>query len=469
MTVKRMRMTTCLVLGSVSVVFAGSTLALTPEDSDLTAMRGRIAQLEAREAEQSQLIAQLREKMFGGNDQAKIQGWLTPAQSESVRALVREAMSDADRRQSLLGDEGNAGWDHGFYLASGDGNFRLRIMGQIEFRWIYSRQNNAPSGDNDVSGFENTRTRLGLKGYVFDPSWSYFIWSAWGSTGSSSLLDVYVEKKLDDHWAVEVGQFKLPNWREWEISETRQQFSERSLLDARYRSLYSQGLQIHYTTEKVKLHGAFSDGLQSFNNPWNVSSTNSPYLQAQTDFALTGRAEILLEGEWGQFADFEGWRGENAGTMVGVSGHWQKGESGDATESNEIVQWSVDMAHECSGFNLFGAVIGTHVENNVGLNRDEIGFLLQGGVFLNDDWELMARYEWGDLDGAGGVAGDDLSILTAGVSRFWNHHALKFTADVGYAFQPVDAAWGGAGRGWRGDGAGEDGQIVIRSQINLLF
>jgi len=469
MMVKRIRMMTGLVLSSASVAFAGSVFASTPEDSDLATMRSRIAQLEAREAEQSQLITQLREKMFGGNDQAEYQNWLSPAQSESVRALVRETMTDAGKRQSLLGDDGNAGWDHGFYLASGDGNFHLRILGQIEFRWIYSRQQGAPGGDNEVSGFENTRTRLGFKGYVLDPSWSYFIWSAWGSTGSSLLLDVYVTKKLDDHWAVQVGQFKLPNWREWEISETRQQFSERSLLDARYRSLYSQGVQVHYTTDHVKLHGAFSDGLQSFNNPWNVSSANSPYLQAQTDFALTGRAEFLLEGEWKQFADFEGWRGEDPGTMIGVSGHWQKGESGDATVSNEIIQWSVDAAHEGNGFNLFGAVIGTHVENDSGINRNEIGFLVQSGVFLNDDWELLARYEWGDLDGAGGVAGDDLSILTVGVSRFWNRHALKFTTDVGYAFDQVDAAWGGAGRGWRGDGAGEDGQIVIRSQINLLF
>lgn len=469
MTPLNFRLISCFMLGSVCFMFTSGTLASTPPEDDIATLRTRISQLEERGAEQAEIIANLQDRLLASPAQESPSGWLSSSQAEEIKALVHETIHDANQRQSLLGSDGNAGWDHGFYLASSDGNFRLRILGQIEFRWVYSQQNNSPTGDDDVAGFENTRTRIGFKGYIFDPTWEYFIWSAWGSTGSSTLLDVWIQKKLDDHWAIQVGQFKLPNWREWEISETRQQFSERSLLSARYRSLYSQGVQIHYTTDKMKLHASFSDGLQSFNNAWNVGSSNSPYLQAQTDFALTGRAEFLLEGEWKQFSDFEGWPDENPGTMIGVSGHWQKGESGDATISNEILQWSVDAAHECNGFNLFGAVIGTHVENDAGINRDEIGFLLQSGVFLNDDWELMARYEWGDLDGAGGVGGDDLSILTVGVSRFWNRHALKFTTDVGYAFDPVDAAWGGAGRGWRGDGAGEDGQIVIRSQINLLF
>jgi len=470
MKIKKMNVQT-LVVGACGAIAFTSVSALaqpSPHQSKIEILQQRVAALEARDVRQTEMISRLRQQITG-NQSPQYHDWLSGERDEELRALINETVADADKRSSMLSENGTAGWDHGFYLASGDGGFRLRILGQIEFRWIYSRQDHAPTGDDDLAGFENTRTRLGLKGHLVDPSWTYFIWSAWGSTGSNSLLDVYLQKQIDDHWAVQVGQFKLPNWQEWVISETRQQFSERSLLDARYRSLYSQGLQIHYSSDVFRFDGAFSDGLQSFNNPWNVSSSNSPYLQAQTDIAFTGRAEFLLEGNWKQFSDFEGWPDENPGTMIGVSGHWQSGESGDATEENQIAQWSVDATHECNGFNLFGAVIGTHIENDAGLDRDEIGMLVQSGLFVTDDTEILARYEWGDLDGAGGVGGDDLSILTIGVSRFWARHALKFTADVGYAFQPVDAAWGATGRGWRGDAADEDGQIVIRSQINLLF
>lgn len=450
-------------------VFFVSVLAQpSPPQSEIEILQQRVAELEARDTHQAEMISLLRQQITG-NQSPHYHDWLSGARDEELRALIIETVAGAKKHSSMLSGDGTAGWDQGFHLTSDDGGFRLRILGQIEFRWIYSHQDHAPTGDDDLAGFENTRTRLGLKGHIVNPSWTYFIWSAWGSTGSNSLLDVYLQKQIDDHWAVQIGQFKLPNWQEWVISETRQQFSERSLLDARYRSLYSQGVQIHYSNDAFRFHGAFSDGLQSFNNPWNVSSSNSPYLQAQTDFAFTGRAEILLGGDWKQFSDFEGWPDGDPGTMIGVSGHWQKGESGDATEENQILQWSVDAAHECKGFNLFGAVIGTHIENDGGLDRDEIGVLIQSGLFVTDNTEILARYEWGSLDGAGGVGGDDLSIITIGVSRFWAQHALKFTTDVGYTFQPIDTAWGGAGRGWRGDVAGEDGSIVIRSQINLLF
>ncbi len=142
---------------------------------------------------------------------------------------------------------------------------------------------------------------------------------------------------------------------------------------------------------------------------------------------------------------------------------------GDTTFENEILQWSVDAAFEFDTLNLFAAAIGTNVENEAGVDRHELGILAQAGYFLNPDLELVARYEWGDLDGAAGVAGDDLSILTAGFNKFYYGHALKWSTDIGYAFEPVDSVWGGATRGWRGDSANADGQFVIRSQINLLF
>jgi len=436
-------------------------------DLDLNALRARIAQLEAQAARQALRIESLQQiprvhpvhSESSGPDETR---------DEELRALVHEVMRDAEGRTSLLNQTDTAGWDNGFYLTSPDGHFYLRVLGQVQFRYVWSHQENS-GGDDDRAGFENTRTRFGFKGHVGDPSWQYFIWATAG--GTSSVLDIWIQKDLGDGWAVQAGQFKLPNWREWVISETSQQFVERSVLDARYRSLYSQGVQWRYARDDFRMQGAFSDGLQSFNNGFNVSTANSNLFQAQTEYALTGRVEFLF-GEaatWSSFADFESWPDGPRGGLVGASIHYQIGEFGDATIENEILQWSVDGAVELGGANLFAGLIGTHVENDAGLDRDELGLLLQAGFFLTDDLELLARWEWGDLDGAGVSGEDHLNIMTVGLSRFWSGHSLKWTTDVGYAFEPVDSAWGGAARGWRADAPGEDGQFVIRSQFNLLF
>ena len=64
---------------------------------------------------------------------------------------------------------------------------------------------------------------------------------------------------------------------------------------------------------------------------------------------------------------------------------------------------------------------------------------------------------------------EDLSVITVGVNKYWNKHALKWTTDVGFGLNQVDPVFAASGAGWRGDVADEDGQIVFRSQLQLMF
>ena len=57
----------------------------------------------------------------------------------------------------------------------------------------------------------------------------------------------------------------------------------------------------------------------------------------------------------------------------------------------------------------------------------------------------------------------------AGFNWYFRGHNLKWTNDIGYAFNGVAPSWASSGTGWRPDGLGEDGQIVFRSQIQVLF
>jgi hypothetical protein len=301
------------------------------------------------------------------------------------------------------------------------------------------------------------------------------VYGGWGASGSTILLDAWIEKDLGNGWSIQAGQFKLPNWWEWKNSETRLQFVERSVLDARYASVYAQGVQLHFATDEFRAHVAFSDGLRTLNTPFGVgpSAGGSPrdFVSASTDYAFTARGEYKLQGNWKHYADHTSFPDEDPLYVIGGTVHFQDSESGTAAAEYETLQWTIDGTFEFGGANIFAAVIGTHVEDSTGaVDRDEFGFLIQGGYFITDDWELIARYEYGDMDGGEASAtADQLSIVTIGATRYWNKHGLKWTTDLGFALDEVDANWGAAGRGFRTDAAGEDGQMVIRSQVQLLF
>ncbi|MCP3903243.1 MAG: hypothetical protein GY715_06355, partial [Planctomycetes bacterium] len=335
--------------------------------------------------------------------------------------------------------------------------------------WLLNRQQDGP-GDDTVSGFENTRTRLGFRGHVLDPTLTFFVWSGWGATGNSFVLDAWISKDFENGWRVTAGQFKVMTWREWLVSETRLQLVERSAVTARYAPGYGQGVSVRHTTDAFRFDLAFTDGARTRSTTWNVPpvpTTGALGFPRANEYAFTARAEALFGGTWSQHADYNSPSADEPSLLLGAAAHVQEGAYGTIADETEIIQWTVDASLELDGANLAAAVIGTHYELGA-VSRDELAFIVQAGWSPAEDWEVFARYEWGDLDGAGTVS-DELSLLTVGFSRFWRGHALKWTTDIGYGFQPVDAAWGSAAIGWRADAPGEDGQVLLRSQMQLLF
>ena len=103
-----------------------------------------------------------------------------------------------------------------------------------------------------------------------------------------------------------------------------------------------------------------------------------------------------------------------------------------------------------------------------GADFDPWTVILQAGYYLDDDFEIFARYEHLDFDDFGGNS-DDNEILTVGFNKYFSgDHQVKLTTDIGIGFDTVhDAADGDAG--WQDDAASDDGQIVLRTQFQLLF
>ena len=433
-------------LATLICVAAAAPALAEPAGDDLAALRQpRAPQRQMIDPQQRQITAL----------QSTRQGqWLDERRAEEVKGLIREVLADADTRASLLQEGATAGHDSkGFFLKSADGNYLLRVKGLLEARYAYSYQDDAPDDDHR-GGFEMGRTRFGFQGHVVDPSWEYFIWTGYNNAGSATLLDATITKKFDHGLSVTAGQFKVPLWKEWLISETSQQFVERSLLNS-FSGLYTQGIRVDYSGEKFRVAGSFNDGL---------NNSNTPFATEDVEYAFSGRGEVLLAGQWGQWGTYQAWRGDDTFLVLGAAAHYQQGEEGTATVDTESTSWTVDLTGKWQGFSGAAAVIGQHIEN--GVDVDRLGVLLQAGYFVTDQLEFMARYEWGDLDDD---VSEDLSIATVGANYFFARHQARLTVDIGYAFNSVPAGFASSLAGWRTDSADADGQIVARSQLQLTF
>jgi hypothetical protein len=380
--------------------------------------------------------------------------------ADEVRALVAEMMNDAQTRSSLLQSGGTAGHDGKFFLGSADGNFRLEVGGQIQFRYIanFRDDNEAVIGDDNDStlGFQTRRTKMWFQGHIFDPNLYYKIQAAFDRDGGGfALEDAYVGYKFENGLDVRWGQFKAPFLREELVSSTRQLAVERSNVNEFFNQNRSQGIQVAWSGEQFRAFGMFSDGFNSQNTDFNADPA---------DFALTGRVEFLAMGDWKQFDDFTSFRGSSNGLMIGAALHWETDSEEIPLGTDDFFAYTIDASWESDGWNLYGAFVGASIDNDGGADSDPWGFVLQGGVFVAEDWELFARYDYTDGDQV-----DEFSEITFGVNYYIHKHAAKFTADVVWA---LDETIGTATGGLTGSGllpSGESDQFAIRAQFQLVF
>lgn len=426
-----------LLAGASATMLSGAAMAGSPMgDQNVEA---RIAELEAE-------VARLR-----GDS------WLTEQRTEEIRGIVQDVLADADTRSSLLQSGMTAGYDNGVVIGSSDGNFKVKVNGQMQVRFNLSDKD---SVDTSRWSWENRRTKLIFSGHVVDPSWNFKVQGAFNANGGGfGLEDAWIKKSMDNGAFVKVGQFKAPWLREEAVGSGHQLAVERSLVNEYFNQGRSQGLMYGVAGDSWRGAVAWTDGF---------GSANTSAQALDTEMSLSARAEFLLSGNWKQFDDFSSWQGSEYGCMVGVAARYEKGEFGTAATESETTGITIDASIEGDGWNVFAALIWENVEPTPGAtDTDEMGIVLQGGYFFTEDLEGFARYEWGDLD----TAADDLGILTVGVNKYFSKHGVKWTTDIGYGVEMVDAGWGApdASTGWYADGADEDGQILIRTQLQLLW
>ncbi len=222
--------------------------------------------------------------------------------------------------------------------------------------------------ERTAKGFEIPRAKLEFSGHVVDPCWQYKIVGAFeqqsnqagfnnvgaavggngitagtlgptpfasgtyggnysggnGSLGSNfGLEDAYIKKIINNNWSVTVGQFKAPLLREELVSSKYQLAVERSLVNQFFSEEYTQGFQVTYQDDMFRFMASFNDGGNNANTSSTIG-TNSTFGNF-TEYALTGRFEWKVMGNWAQFEDFSSPRGDPTGILIGAAVNWQRG------------------------------------------------------------------------------------------------------------------------------------------------
>ena len=451
-----------LVVGAAALTVTSASFADTTAEAN-TDLKAKLDSALAR-------IDQLEAKQ---ND-----NWLTEQRADEIRGLVQDVLADADTRASLLAQGVTAGYDNGAVISSADGNWSLRTNIHMQQRFVWNNQDEgavAGAIDEDRYGFENTRTKFILTGNVVNPQWIYKVEINVGSPSASTVPildllgaaggvgldsragtgDAYLGYKYDDGLTILFGTMKAPLLRE-ELVDSRYQLAvERSALNYIYTGGRVDGIAVDWMGDQFHVTGAFTDGANTGQTVWGT---------ADTDFAFTGRIEFLASGTWDQFSDFTSPAGDEQGIMIGGALHYQEAETDAGLADVDVTVLTADISAEFGGANLYGAFIYRNIDTAGVSDLDQVGFLVQGGVAFSDDWEAFARYEFSDFDTIGV---EDLSLITFGVTRYFAGHNAKWTTDIGIGLEEV--VFAPAITGLRTDVVGEDSQVVIRSQVQLVF
>ncbi len=467
--------------------------------------------------------------------------WMNDARRDEVKALVKEVLSDADTRASLQGTGATAGYNKNFFIASEDGKFLLQMGGRIQLRYVanirHDQPSNATAAHDISSGFELRRIKPFFRGYIGSPKIGYNIVLA--ADRNTSVLGVE-EAKLNYAWSdklnFEGGRYKQLFAREENISSGKQLAVERSAVNEAFNVGFVEGISAVYTEKTWRASGGINDGARSGEiNPQGAAtggaggtyaflpgSAGSAFGNDNYNYALTGRVDYKVFGDWKSWEDFSSWAGEEKSLFIGAGVNYQDSRvnqnagilangAGVPGRNYDLLMWTGDIGYKANGLGLFASAYGHHglsggsplggigAQGNPGAQYSDYGFLAQASYFVVPDvMEPFIRYEYITFDAnrnedpaaatfANTAAGatvntvHEVNLITAGYNWYFKKHDAKFTFDMIWAINSINAAAIGGTSGATFSGAGllpdvmqnagatAENQLVLRAQFQLQF
>lgn len=420
---------------------------------------------------------------------------------DEVRGMVSEMLADAQTRTSLLQGGGMAGYDGGFVIGSADGNWKTKVNGLIQFRYIANFRDNdkIAAGDDDLSnGFQLRKVRVTFSGNAVNPNLTYFIAfetnnsrqngtttfdadgdgdpttgtqvDVPGNGGDWIANDIWFAYNLGEGWKIRGGQYKVGFLKEELLSEKNTLAIDRGIVNQFFNQGRSQGFGFVYDSNDWRWMFDYTDGFNSANTDF----TNA----AEAEYSITGRGEWKWAGDWKQLEDYTSKPGDANAGSVGFAGSFQRVGSEPAASDDF---WGVtgDVQWEGNGWNIFAYAVYA-VTGNEGATGDfhDWGFAVQGGYRWSETSEIFARWDglFIDSDRFAGPTDDNKNYLTFGYNHYFAGNAAKLSFDCVWAMDDGNGLAGviPGGNGSVGSAIGllgqdGDGEFALRAQFQLAF
>lgn len=278
--------------------------------------------------------------------------------------------------------KGSVGYNKGFYIKTEDGNYKLRINGlaQPQFQFLSLEQ------QDNVNTFQLRRGRIYFSGNAFSPDLTYkfsfdFVsgranTSREGSDRLPSLKEAWINYQYSDAIGIRFGQLDgLGNVEDY-VSNTRQQFVDRSFMSDVFTYAYDLGVAVHGTL----FDDIFEYYLFVINDGDHVNSTNFNKEMAVGTFLTFN----ILGHAGDTIADLD--NSQNPQLAVNLSG--STNSPGNTNDNIYMATSSVQFRY--LGFSFLGE--GTYGRNQT-KKTNIYGFLGEAGYFLiPKHLEVAARF-----------------------------------------------------------------------------
>ena len=293
----------------------------------------------------------------------------------------------------------------------------LKINGVAQVRYVFSNSN------SDAYGFEVPMVRMDLHGDL-GSGFDYRVSPRVNGDGDFTLENAFIGYKVEQikDLTVKIGQFRPQFVTELNGNDEDIVAATHSVVANTLGQTFTQGAEFSWSYDMFDATVAFTDGVDHANT--SVDSANNNYgVTAKVD------AEIMKGFKLGAGVNHE----DDFDTYLATAA-WQHGK----------LSVAADYLYSDSESVFENAAIATVAYE------------------CFDNIQPFITGEWAQVEG-----GEDLAIVAGGVNYYMAGKTVKWTNQVGYAFNAVDAAWNVGDTGWVS--GGDDGEVVAISQLQVKF
>ena len=325
-------------------------------------------------------------------------------------------------------------------------NAQISLSNRLQFRFLDEmpasnvRLPGTTSDGQSKPSFRIRRAKTALEGWFWKKELTFELQLSWAGPEAGASTQTPLEDALltwdaskKGSFMVTIGQFKVPLGRQELTSSGRQQFADRSLLNAEFTRGRDVGVQVHGRVAKDKLE--YFAGVFNGNTASRISNDNTKLqYNARLSFEPLGRVAYAESA-------FEGWDKPLFALAVQFESNDLSGAT-NLTDLNTTI-FGGDIVYKQKGFSLFAefynrkrkpeavsgvssAASGESTYSTGSFHSN--GYNIQAGYFLKrDKLEIAARFAGYDPSDA--VRSNNLRETGGVLNYFILKHTLKVTAD----------------------------------------